>query len=79
MSGLIENVMQVRSGEVLLHWSEPVRAEREGKEFGNHYVALVSDDGKSQPCEGSGNRFVALTNHNGTDVTRWDVTWVERD
>lgn len=79
MSGLIENVMQVRSGEDLLHWSEPVRAERDGKEFGNHYVALVSDDGKSQPCEGSGNRFVALTNHNGTDVTRWDVTWVERE
>lgn len=74
----LDNVAAVRESDDLIHWSKPVYAVREGESFGNHYTAIVSDDGTSQPCETHDDAFVFLLNHNGTDVTRWPASFVPR-
>jgi len=68
---MVRDEMEVRVGEDLIHWSAPVLVEWKGKAFGNHYVAVVADDAISPPQMIVGDRFSFLTNHNGTDVTRY--------
>ncbi len=77
-SRLIENVMELRSSENMLRWSEPVRVMKDGKEFGNHYVALLSDDDKNQPNVVEGDEGSVLSNHNGTDVLRYKAGFVKK-
>ncbi|MBQ8320711.1 MAG: hypothetical protein IJX81_07535 [Clostridia bacterium] len=76
--GVIDDVMEVRTSTDLIHWSDPIRIEHEGKEFGNHYVAMVAEDDKNQPCTISGDEFSILSNHNGTNVTRYRAKFVKR-
>ena len=45
--------------------------EHEGKLFGNHYIAMVSDDIDEQPNVIKGDTFSILSNHNGTNVMRY--------
>ena len=73
--GMVDGVMEVRVSEDMLHWSAPVLVEHEGKIFGNHYVAPVADDAVSPPNVIAGDRFSILTNHNGTDVTRFTASF----
>lgn len=68
---LIADIMEVRTSKDMLHWSEPVRVEYEGKTFGNHYMAIVSDDADGQPNIVKEDTFSILANHNGTDVKRY--------
>ena len=70
--------MQLRVSDDLLNWSEPVRAKREGKPFGNRYVAAVSDDDFSQPNVITGDSFCILSNHNGTDVTCYQAKLINK-
>ncbi len=63
--------MEVRVGDDLLCFGEPIRVMREGMSFGNHYVKIVSDDAVSQPNSIPGDTFSILCNHNGTDVARY--------
>ena len=55
----------------MINWSDPVTVEVDGKLFGNHYMAIVSDDADVQPNIVVGDNFSILTNHNGTDVMRY--------
>lgn len=75
---IVINEMQVRWSDDMLHWSEPVSFEKDGKNFGNHYVAIVSDDTDRQPNFIKGDGFSILTNHNGTDVSRFRSVFVEK-
>lgn len=74
----LDNVMAVRVSDDMLHWSEPLRVRKNGEEFGNHYVAMVSDDPACQPNIAPEDAFVVLTNHNGTDVAAWPAAFVEK-
>lgn len=76
--GVIIDEMQVRYSSDMINWSEPITLERDGKVFGNHYVAMVSDDADRQPNFIKGDEFSILTNHNGTDVMRWKSKFVEK-
>ncbi len=78
ISGTIENVMEIRTSEDMLVWSAPVRLTRNGKEFGNHYVALCSDDKISPPNVVPDDGFSVLTNHNGTDVLRYKSKFIKK-
>jgi hypothetical protein len=75
---LIDDVMEVRTSVDLVHWSEPTRFVKDGKAFGNHYVAMVADDGQNQPCVVDGDEFSILTNHNGTDVNRFQCKFIQK-
>ena len=63
--------MSVRASKDMLHWSEPAFVEYEGKPFGNHYLAFVSDALEGQPNKVKDSGFSILSNHNGTDVVRY--------
>ncbi|MBE6787613.1 MAG: hypothetical protein E7537_04620 [Ruminococcaceae bacterium] len=55
----------------LVNWSCPKVFPNGDKPFGNHYNAIVSDDGDCQPHILKTNEFSILCNHNGTDVERF--------
>lgn len=76
--GGIDHIMEVRTSKDLVNWSEPTHFMHEGKEFGNHYVAMVAEDNKNQPCEIDGDEFSILSNHNGTDVMRYKAKFTEK-
>ena len=69
----VKDIMEVRTGKDLLQWSAPVMVDYEGKIFGNHYMAMVSDDIDEQPNVIKNDTFSVLTNHNGTNVMRYAV------
>ena len=69
----VKDIMEVRTGKDLLEWSEPVTVDYNGKIFGNHYMAMVSDDLDEQPNVIKSDTFSLLTNHNGTNVMRYAV------
>lgn len=68
---IIKHETQLRFSTDLVNWSEITIQEHEGKPFGNHYVALVSDESEGQPHFVKGDKVSFLTNHNGTNVTRF--------
>lgn len=70
--------MEVRTSNDLIHWREPIRFIQDGKEFGNHFIALVSEDDKNRPCEIDGDDFSILSNHNGTNVMRYKAKFIEK-
>ncbi len=73
----VADVMAIRVSTDLIHWSDKIIVEKDGKPFGNHYVAMVSDDGVGQPNVATGDEVKVLTNHNGTDVLIYPSRWVE--
>ena len=77
-TNVIDDIMEVRTSKDLVRWSEPTRFLYKGKEFGNHYVAMVAEDMKNQPCEIDGDEFSLLTNHNGTNVMRYKAKFAEK-
>ncbi len=74
----IRDVMAMRVSTDLVHWSDKICAEKDGIPFGNHYVAMVSDDGVNQPNLTEGDDVKVLTNHNGTDVLMYPSKWVKQ-
>jgi hypothetical protein len=75
---LVEDVMYIRTSTDMLHWSEPIPVMKDGKEWGNHYVALANTDDKTQPYILTNKMFCVLTNHNGTDVTCYPIEVIEK-
>ncbi len=66
---LVDDYLELRTSDDLLHWSEPILVEREGKIFGNHYQTIMPENvGMPQVI---GDEFSILTCHNGTDVLRY--------
>ena len=74
---LVQDICEWRVSDDMIHWSEPAKVEYEGGLFGNHYMAIASNDADGLPQVINGERFVFLTNHNGTDVTRFDARVVK--
>ena len=64
-------MVQIAASSDLIHWSKPEIVCQNGKPWGNHYNAIVSDGKTGQPFILSKNTFSFLTNHNGTDVLRF--------
>ena len=58
------------SKDGILNWSEPIQLKHDGKIFGNHYVAVFSDDEKLDENV-IGNRPLFYLNHNATDVVAY--------
>lgn len=73
--GVVEDVMEIRESQDMLTWSTPQTAYRQGQPFGNHYVAMVSLSNTGFPCVINTDSFAILTNHNGTDVIRFDARY----
>ena len=74
---LLDDTLQMRVGRDLVHWSEPQAVFYEGKRFGNHYHALISDRKEDLPQVLGSNEFSFLTGHNGTDVDRYHARFEE--
>ena len=70
---LVDNIMQLQTGDSLTEFSAPIVLTKDGQEWGNHYMALVSDDITSPPNILTSNECSLLSNHNGTDVLRYKV------
>ncbi len=68
---MVEDIAYLCESEDLLSWSMPQRMEADGKPFGNHYVAIVSEDKTNPPCVAEGKAISVLCNHNATDVERF--------
>jgi len=75
---VLDNVMTVREGDDMVHWSEPIGMEKNGEAFGNHYAAMIGNDPAGQPNVAEDDAFVILTNHNGTDVDCWEARFIEK-
>ena len=71
-----DSAVQIAVSKDLIHWSKPEIVYQNGKPWGNHYNAIVSDDKTGQPFVLSGNPFSFLTNHNGTDVLRFQANLI---
>ena len=67
----VEDVAYIRTSRDLINWSEAEKVIVDGKPFGNHYVAAVSESNSGQPCVAEGTEVSFLCNHNGTDVERF--------
>jgi hypothetical protein len=76
--GVVEDVMQIRESDDMIHWNEPIIANKDGSDFGNHYVAMIEDGTVGQPNVIEGDSFSILTNHNGTDVNRFVSKFIDK-
>jgi len=72
---LIKDYMEIRTSTDMLHWSEPIVLEKDGKKFGNHYQAISSYHGKGDTYTVTDNKFTVHNCHNGTDVKAYDVAF----
>ena len=73
---VIEDVLELRESDDMLHWSEPLRVVKDGNEFGAHYVALFPNGSTGSPFLIPDDDFSVLTNYNGTSVLRWPAKFV---
>ena len=67
----VDDVMEIRTGKSLTEWSEPITVIKNGKEWGNHYLAVVPNGNVGAPNVLLDDEFSILSNHNGTDVVRY--------
>ena len=77
-SQLIEDVMNLRCSDDMVHWSEETAAIRNGKPFGNHYVAISSSDKTGPINVVKADEFWILTNHNATTVKKYPAKLVKK-
>lgn len=70
-SQLVMDILEYRTSDDLIHWSEPKRIPQGDGFFGNHYMAIVEDKFGYPPNVVKGNEFSLLSGHNGTDVDRF--------
>ena len=74
-----KKVVAIRTSTDLVHWSEPVTdITYEGKPFGNHYVALFPTTDSGDISVIPDDKAYFLTNHNATDVLKYEVDIVKR-
>ena len=70
MQTVVDDAMQIRAGKTITEWSEPTLVYKDKKEWGNHYIAIVSDSKTGDVNHLPTDEFFVLVNHNGTDVKR---------
>jgi hypothetical protein len=70
LAGRVANVLEWRTSDDLLNWSEPHRIPYEGKDFGAHYMTLT-DDSEGDPYVVNGNDFSFLICNTNKDVERY--------
>jgi len=66
--GVFGGIIEVRTSDDMLNWSEPVQVEYEGKELGAHYVGIYPDDKINPTCVIDGDVFSILATDNGTSM-----------
>jgi len=71
-------VMQISVSKDMLNWSTPEIVYIDGKVWGNHYNAIISDDKDAQPNILLSDTFSILNNHNGTDVLRYKAQLIKK-
>ena len=71
LAGRVANVLEYRTSDDLIHWSEPKRISYEGRDFGAHYMTLVDDSEGHQPYVVAGNDFSFLICNTNKDVERY--------
>ncbi len=70
-------VAQFCVSEDMISRSEPKIFYKDGRPFGNHYNAIISDDKECQPNILKSNDFSVLCNHNGSLVSRYKSKFVK--
>jgi len=73
----VSDKMQLRTSKDMLVWSEPIPVEKEGKAWGNHYIALCSMEKTGQPFVIEGTNACILSNHNGTNVLYDEIQFIK--
>ena len=68
----------LRTSTDLVNWSAPVALKKNGKNFGNTYIAPVSNDGVNQPNVAVGDEITFLLNTNGSNVMRYPSKIIEK-
>ena len=71
LAGRVANVLEWRTSDDLLSWSEPQRIPYEGKDFGAHYMTLVDDREDTTPYVVKDNDFSFLICNTNKDVERY--------
>ena len=75
-TGMVADYMELRTSLNMIDWSEPITVKKDGKNFGNHYQAVISYHGKGATNILDGEKFTVMSCHNGTDVLLNDFTFV---
>ena len=70
----IADYLELRTSHDLIHWSEPIKIEYEGKVIGSHYNGIEPYDVEGNPFVSKDNKLTLIYCHNGTDVLRYDLT-----
>ena len=56
----IKDCMEIRTSKDMINWSEPFNVTLDGKPFGSHYMAIVSNSDKGYPFDIDGDEFSFL-------------------
>lgn len=75
---MVADVMEIRSSDDLTNWGDGISIIKDDEEFGNHYIAFVTNDDKVSPFVIEGDEFSILTNHNGTSVARFNSKFTQK-
>ena len=75
----LADTMQIQTSDCsLTEWSEPIPVQKDGKLWGNHYVALVNTEKDGQPYHIRSTKCAVLSNHNGTDVLCSEIEFMKK-
>ena len=74
----VSDKMELRVSKDMLAWSEPIPVFKDGKEWGNHYIALCNREKTGQPFFIEGTKACILSNHNATDVLYHDIEFIKK-
>ena len=75
---LVDGLMTLRTSDNLVQWTGPVFVMKDGKPWGNHYVAMANCDAESQTYILKTNKFCVLSNHNATNVMNYPVKLIKK-
>ena len=75
---VVDDILELRSSTDMVNWSAPSRVNYNGTVFGNHYMAMTSFCGVGHPNIAEDDRVTLLSNHNGTDVMRYDARIIKK-
>ena len=77
LAGRVANILEWRTSDDMIHWSEPRRISYEGKDFGAHYMALIDDAPDTEPHIVKDHEFSFLICNTNKDVERYTAHFEE--
>lgn len=69
---VVENTVTIRTSTNLFDWSGPIKLQKDGKTFGDHYCAFYSANPEDYQNEAQDELYLQL-NGNGEDVYRYKI------